>query len=47
MLNENQELLSTELVGVVDAVMQQFEEAGQDEVNGRLRQIKSLIEARL
>jgi hypothetical protein len=46
-LNENQELLSTELVGVVDAVMQQFEEAGQDEVNGRLRQIKSLIEARL
>jgi hypothetical protein len=46
-LDENKELLSTELVGVVDAVMQQFEEAGQDEVNGRLRQIKSLIEARL
>jgi hypothetical protein len=46
-LDENQALLSAELVGVVDAVMQQFEEAGQGEVNGRLRQIKSLIEARI
>lgn len=46
-LDENQALLSPELVGVVDAVMKQFESAGQDEVNGRLRNIKSMIEARL
>jgi hypothetical protein len=46
-LDSNKDLLSTELVGVVDAVIQQFEDAGQAEVNGRLRQIKSMIEARL
>lgn len=46
-LDENQALLSPELLGVIDAVIKQFEEAGQDEVNGRLRNIKSLIEARI
>jgi hypothetical protein len=46
-LDENQTLLSADLVGMVDAVMQQFEEAGQNEVNGRLSQIKSMIEARI
>lgn len=46
-LDENQALLSADLVGMVDAVMQQFEEAGQNEVNGRLSQIKSMIEARI
>lgn len=46
-LDEHRELLSAELVGVVDAVMKQFESAGQDEVNGRLRNIKSMIEARI
>jgi hypothetical protein len=46
-LDENQALLSTDLVGMVDAVMQQFKEAGQEELNGRLREIKSKIEARI
>ena len=46
-LDEHQELLSAELIEVVDAVMQQFESAGQGEVNGRLRDIKSMIEARI
>jgi hypothetical protein len=46
-LDEHQELLSAELVGVVNAVMKQFESAGQDDVNGRLRNIKAMIEARL
>jgi hypothetical protein len=46
-LDEHQELLSADLVGVVDAVMKQFESAGQDDVNGRLRDIKSMIEARI
>ena len=46
-LDENQALLSADLIGMVDAVMQQFEESGQDEVNGRLREIKSMIEARI
>jgi hypothetical protein len=46
-LDENKALLSADLLGVVDAVIKQFEEAGQDEVNGRLRNIKSLIEARI
>ena len=31
----------------VDAVMQQFKEAGQEELNGRLQEIKSKIEARI
>jgi hypothetical protein len=46
-LDENQALLSADLVGMVDAVMQQFKEAGQEELNGRLREIKSKIEARI
>jgi hypothetical protein len=46
-LDEHQELLSAELIEVVDAVMKQFESAGQDDVNGRLRNIKSMIEARI
>ncbi len=46
-LDENQALLSADLIGMVDAVMQQFEESGQDEVNGRLREIKSMIQARI
>jgi hypothetical protein len=46
-LDENQALLSPDLVGMVDAVMQQFKEAGQEELNGRLREIKSKIEARI
>ncbi len=46
-LNENSNLLSPDLVKVLDAVMKEFEGAGQVEVNGRLQEIKGLVEARL
>ncbi len=46
-LDENAALLTGELVQVLDAVMKQFEDAGREEVNGRLRDIKKLVEARL
>ncbi len=46
-LDENVDLMTPELVQVLDAVMKQFEDAGREEINGRLREIKKLVEARL
>jgi len=46
-LNENQHLLSPDLVKVLEAVAQEFAGAGQEEVNGRLLAIKALVESRL
>lgn len=46
-LENNQALVSPDLVGVIDALVKEFENAGQEAVNGRLRQVKDLIEARL
>lgn len=46
-LDENSAMVSPDLVKMLDAVMKEFEGAGQVEVNGRLQKIKSLVEARL
>lgn len=46
-LDENAALLTPELIQVLDAVMKQFEDAGQGEMNGRLNAIKGLVEARI
>jgi hypothetical protein len=46
-LDENAELMTPELVQVLDAVMKQFTDAGREEINGRLQAIKELVEARL
>ncbi|MCP4429235.1 MAG: hypothetical protein GY803_32530, partial [Chloroflexi bacterium] len=46
-LDENAAMMTPELVEVFDAVMKQFEDAGREEVNGRLQAIKELVEARL
>ena len=48
LLDENAEMLSPQLVEMIDQVIQQADAAGQgDELNGRLLNIKSQIEARL
>lgn len=47
MLDAHRELLSPELVAMIDQIMNQSTEAGQTELNGRLQQIKTAIQARL
>ena len=46
-LDEGQELLSAELVQVVDMLRERANGEGQPELDGRLRQIKTMIQARL
>ena len=47
LLNENEELVSDELIQLIDQVMEQAGGAGQEELNGRLQSVKTLIQARL
>lgn len=46
-LEANTELVSSELLTILDRVLEQAQESGQQELNGRLQSAKSLIEARL
>lgn len=47
LIEENQELVSPELLMLVERILEQAQEAGQEELNGRLQSVRSLIEARL
>ncbi len=47
LLNENESLISEELVQMIDQVLGQAEGGGQEELNGRLQSVKTLIQARL
>jgi hypothetical protein len=47
LLNENEDLLSDELLKVVDLLQDQIKETGQQETVDRLGQVKGLIAARL
>lgn len=47
LLEENRELVSTELLKMIEAVTKQVQETGQAELNGRLQQVSDLIKARL
>lgn len=46
-LDQNQALLSEEMLGIMDRVIAQSEESGQGDLNGRLQAIKEMIAARL
>ena len=47
LLNENAQLISEELIQMIDQVMDQAGGQGQEELNGRLQSVRSLIQARL
>lgn len=47
LLNENEAFVSDELIQLIDQVMEQAGEQGQDDLNGRLQSVKTLIQARL
>ena len=47
LIEENEELVSPELLLLLDRVLEQAQDTGQKELNGRLQSVKSLIEARL
>jgi hypothetical protein len=47
LLQENEQFVSDELIQLIDQVMEQAGERGQDDLNGRLQSVKSLILARL
>ncbi|MEZ4593023.1 MAG: CpXC domain-containing protein [Chloroflexota bacterium] len=47
LLDENADLVTADLIQLIDQVMDQVNEQGQDELNGRLQSVKSLIQARL
>jgi hypothetical protein len=47
LLNENESLISEELVKMIDQVLDQAGGGGQEELNGRLQSVKTLIQARL
>lgn len=47
LLQENEQFVSDELIQLIDQVMEQAGERGQDDLNGRLQSVKSLIMARL
>jgi hypothetical protein len=47
LLDENRDLLSPELVAVLDQIMAQAKESGQPDLDGRLQTIKAAIQARL
>ena len=47
LLDENAEFISEELIQMIDQVMGQAEGQGQEELNGRLQTVRSLIQARL
>ncbi|MCB8979581.1 MAG: CpXC domain-containing protein [Ardenticatenaceae bacterium] len=47
LLNENEAFVSDELIQLIDQVMEQAGEQGQDDLNGRLQSVKTLIQTRL
>lgn len=47
LLDENQALVSPNLMQIIDMVGQQLAQSNQPELNGRLQQIKSMVQARL
>lgn len=47
LLDENAALVTADLIQLIDQVMDQVNEQGQDELNGRLQSVKTLIQARL
>ena len=47
LLDENSQLISEELTQMIDQVMEQAGGHGQEELNGRLQAVRSLIQARL
>ncbi|MCP4417232.1 MAG: hypothetical protein GY805_11460 [Chloroflexi bacterium] len=47
LLNENESLISEELVQMIDQALDRDKGQGQEELNGRLQSIKTLIQARL
>lgn len=47
LLTENEDFVSDELIQLIDQVMEQAGEQGQDELNGRLQSVKTLIQTRL
>jgi hypothetical protein len=47
LLNENADVVSDDLIRLIDQVMEQAGEQGQDDLNGRLQSVKTLIQARL
>ncbi len=47
LLDENEEYVSDDLIQLIDQVMEQAGERGQDDLNGRLQSVKTLIQARL
>jgi hypothetical protein len=47
LFNENQHLVTPELVQMIEQAIEQAQEQGQEEVDGRLLEVKAAIEARL
>jgi len=47
LLSQNEALVSEELIELIDGVLDQVNESGQDELNDRLQGIKTLIQTRL
>jgi hypothetical protein len=47
LLNENEQFVSDDLIQLIDQVMDQANGQGQEELNGRLQSVKTLIQARL
>lgn len=47
LLDENEEFVSDDLIQLIDQVMEQAGDRGQDDLNGRLQSVKTLIQARL
>lgn len=47
LLDDNADFVSDDLIRLIDQVMEQAGEQGQDDLNGRLQSVKTLIQARL
>ncbi|MBK7894769.1 MAG: hypothetical protein IPJ90_07775 [Anaerolineaceae bacterium] len=47
LLDENADLVTADLIQLIDQVMDQVNEKGQDELNGRLQSVRTVIQARL
>ncbi|MBK8906093.1 MAG: CpXC domain-containing protein [Anaerolineaceae bacterium] len=47
LLSENEQFVSDDLIQLIDQVLEQAEGQGQEELNGRLQSVKTLIQARL
>ncbi len=47
LLDENEQFVSDDLIQLIDQVMEQAGDQGQDDLNGRLQSVKTLVQARL